>query len=72
VVLCLPTGSTPIPTYKELVRMNKEEGLSFKNVITFNLDEYANFFLMLTMNKICWSRTHTSRKLQLFHETSFI
>jgi glucosamine-6-phosphate deaminase len=39
-VLGLATGSTPIGVYKELVRMHKEEGLSFKNVITFNLDEY--------------------------------
>lgn len=40
VVLGLATGSTPINLYDELVRMHKEEGLSFKNVITFNLDEY--------------------------------
>lgn len=39
-VLGLATGSTPISLYAELVRMHKEEGLSFKNVITFNLDEY--------------------------------
>ena len=39
-VLGLATGSTPIIMYKELVRLHKEEGLSFKNVITFNLDEY--------------------------------
>ena len=39
-VLGLATGSTPISMYKELVRMHKEEGLSFKNVVTFNLDEY--------------------------------
>ena len=39
-VLGLATGSTPIGLYAELVRMHKEEGLSFKNVITFNLDEY--------------------------------
>src|SRR5213595_3646257 len=39
-VLGLATGSTPISMYKELVRLHKEEGLSFKNVITFNLDEY--------------------------------
>lgn len=39
-VLGLATGSTPKGVYKELVRMHKEEGLSFKNVITFNLDEY--------------------------------
>jgi glucosamine-6-phosphate deaminase len=39
-VLGLATGSTPIGMYKELVRLHKEDGLSFKNVITFNLDEY--------------------------------
>jgi glucosamine-6-phosphate deaminase len=39
-VLGLATGSSPISVYDELVRMHKEEGLSFKNVITFNLDEY--------------------------------
>ncbi|QES89724.1 glucosamine-6-phosphate deaminase [Rhizosphaericola mali] len=39
-VLGLATGSTPIYIYDELVRLHKEEGLSFKNVITFNLDEY--------------------------------
>ena len=40
IVLGLATGSTPIKVYEELVRMHKEEGLSFKNVVTFNLDEY--------------------------------
>ncbi len=39
-ILGMATGSTPIHLYKELVRMHREEGLSFKNVITFNLDEY--------------------------------
>ncbi|WP_430973978.1 glucosamine-6-phosphate deaminase [Sunxiuqinia rutila] len=39
-VLGLATGSSPVQIYRELVRMHKEEGLSFKNVITFNLDEY--------------------------------
>jgi glucosamine-6-phosphate deaminase len=39
-VLGLATGSTPIFVYQELVRLHREEGLSFANVITFNLDEY--------------------------------
>lgn len=39
-VLGLATGSTPTAIYAELVRMHREEGLSFSNVITFNLDEY--------------------------------
>ncbi|KAL9657259.1 hypothetical protein ABK040_011480 [Willaertia magna] len=39
-VLCLPTGSTPILTYKALVEKYKQGKVSFENVITFNLDEY--------------------------------
>ncbi|PTQ99871.1 glucosamine-6-phosphate deaminase [Mucilaginibacter yixingensis] len=39
-VLGLATGVTPIGVYNELIRLHKEEGLSFQNVITFNLDEY--------------------------------
>ena len=39
-VLGLATGSSPISIYQELIRLHQEEGLSFKNVITFNLDEY--------------------------------
>jgi glucosamine-6-phosphate deaminase len=40
IVLGLATGSSPIPVYNELVRLHREKGLSFRNVITFNLDEY--------------------------------
>lgn len=39
-VLGLATGSSPIQVYAELVRMHKKEGLSFQNVVSFNLDEY--------------------------------
>ncbi len=39
-VLGLATGSTPIGVYRELIRMHQQEGLSFANVVTFNLDEY--------------------------------
>ena len=39
-VLGLATGSSPKTVYTELIRLHKEEGLSFKNVVTFNLDEY--------------------------------
>lgn len=39
-VLGLATGSTPVGVYAELVRMHREDGLSFQNVVTFNLDEY--------------------------------
>ncbi len=40
-VLGLATGSSPLPLYRELVRMHREEGLSFRDVTTFNLDEYV-------------------------------
>ncbi|MCL6293921.1 glucosamine-6-phosphate deaminase [Jejuia spongiicola] len=39
-LLGLATGSSPVKVYEELVRMHKEEGLSFANVVSFNLDEY--------------------------------
>ena len=39
-VLGLATGSSPVGVYNELVRMHREENLSFANVVTFNLDEF--------------------------------
>ena len=39
-MLGLATGSSPKTVYAELVRMHREEGLSFRNVVSFNLDEY--------------------------------
>ncbi|MDB2345438.1 hypothetical protein OAR37_03550 [Flavobacteriaceae bacterium] len=51
-VLGLATGSSPIGVYKELVRLHKEEGLSFKKVVSFNLDEYFG----LKARKITCSR----------------
>jgi glucosamine-6-phosphate deaminase len=41
-VLGLPTGSSPLGMYKELIGLNKKGVVSFKNVITFNMDEYVN------------------------------
>jgi len=40
-VLGLATGNTPLPLYRELIRLHREEGLSFRNVTSFNLDEYV-------------------------------
>lgn len=39
-VLGLPTGSTPLGTYRELIKLNQAGKLSFENVVTFNMDEY--------------------------------
>ena len=40
-VLGCPTGSSPLGMYKELIRLNKQGKVSFKNVVTFNMDEYV-------------------------------
>ena len=40
-VLGLPTGSSPLGVYKKLIEMNKAGKVSFKNVVTFNMDEYV-------------------------------
>ena len=40
-VLGLPTGSTPLGMYKELIKMYNERKVSFENVVTFNMDEYV-------------------------------
>lgn len=40
-VLGLPTGSTPLGTYKKLIELYKSGKVSFKNVVTFNMDEYV-------------------------------
>jgi glucosamine-6-phosphate deaminase len=59
-VLGLATGSTPKTLYAELVRMHKEEGLSFKNVISFNLDEYY------PIDKEAWQSYHSFMHRNLF------
>jgi glucosamine-6-phosphate deaminase len=41
-VLGLPTGSSPLGMYKELINLNKAGKVSFRNVVTFNMDEYVN------------------------------
>jgi len=40
-VLGLPTGSSPLGMYKQLIKLNKAKKVSFKNVVTFNMDEYV-------------------------------
>jgi glucosamine-6-phosphate deaminase len=54
--LGLATGSTPKGVYAELIRMHREEGLSFQNVITFNLDEYypINFTALQSYVRFMW------------------
>jgi glucosamine-6-phosphate deaminase len=59
-VLGLATGSSPVRLYRQLVRLHRESGLSFKNVITFNLDEYYGL-----------PRTHPESYWRFMHEQLF-
>jgi glucosamine-6-phosphate deaminase len=65
-VLGMATGSTPKTLYAELVRMHKEEGLSFKNVISYNLDEY------FPMNHDAPQSYHTFMHKQLFSHVDIL
>jgi glucosamine-6-phosphate deaminase len=59
-VLGLATGSTPVRLYRQLIRRHREQGLSFKTVITFNLDEYYGL-----------PRTHPESYWRFMHEQLF-
>ena len=59
-VLGLATGSTPVRLYRQLIRLHREEGLSFRNVVTFNLDEYYGI-----------PRTHPESYWRFMHEQLF-
>ncbi len=62
-VIGLATGSSPKTLYAELVRMHKNEGLSFKNVIAFNLDQYY------PMDKDALQSYHYFMRKNLFEQT---
>jgi glucosamine-6-phosphate deaminase len=57
-VLGLPTGSTPVGVYRELIRMHQEEGLDLSRVITFNLDEYYGIEPTQAQSYHRWMREH--------------
>ncbi|MEX2043857.1 MAG: glucosamine-6-phosphate deaminase [Opitutus sp.] len=59
-VLGLATGSTPVRLYRQLIRLHREEGLSFGRVIAFNLDEYYGL-----------PRTHPESYWRFMHEQLF-
>jgi len=62
-VIGLATGSSPKTLYAELVRMHKQEGLSFRNVIAFNLDQYY------PMDKDALQSYHYFMRKNLFEQT---
>jgi glucosamine-6-phosphate deaminase len=57
-VLGLPTGSTPVGVYRELIRMHREEKLDFSRVATFNLDEYYGVAPEQLQSYHRWMREH--------------
>ncbi len=59
-VLGLPTGSSPIGVYRELIRMNRAGEVSFANVVTFNMDEYVGL-----------PREHDQSYWYFMHDTFF-
>jgi glucosamine-6-phosphate deaminase len=59
-VLGLATGSTPVRLYRQLIRLHREDNLSFRNVVTFNLDEYHGL-----------PRTHPESYWRFMHEQFF-
>jgi glucosamine-6-phosphate deaminase len=59
-VLGLATGSTPVRLYRQLVRLHREESLSFRSVVTFNLDEYYGL-----------PRSHPESYWRFMHEQLF-
>lgn len=60
IVLGLPTGSTPLATYKELINLHKAGLVSFKNVVSFNMDEYVGL-----------DRNHEQSYYTFMHENFF-
>ena len=67
-VLGLATGATPIEVYNELIRMHKEEGLSFQNVVTFNLDEYYPMKPTAKQSYVAFMREHLFDHIDIVKE----
>lgn len=64
-VLGLATGSTPLGTYAELVRMHREEALDFSRVTTFNLDEYVGLAADHPQSYRAFMREHLFRHINV-------
>lgn len=67
-VLGLATGATPTKIYKELVRQHKEEGLSFQNVVTFNLDEYYPMLPTAEQSYVAFMNKHLFSHVDILKE----
>ena len=72
IVLGLSTGNSPISVYKELVRLHKEEALSFKNVISFNLDEYYPMQPDASQSYVAFMKHHLFDHIDILEENIHI
>jgi glucosamine-6-phosphate deaminase len=64
-VLGLPTGSTPVGVYRELIRLHREEGLDFSHVVTFNIDEYYGVQPEQAQSYHQWMQQHLFRHINI-------
>ncbi len=71
-VLGLPTGSTPVSVYRELIRTHQEDGFDFSNVVTFNLDEYYGLEADRLQSYHRWMRTHLFSHINIPEENIHI
>ena len=71
-VLGLPTGSTPVGIYRELIRLHREEGLDLSNVVTFNLDEYLGLAPDRLQSYRRWMQEHFFKDVNIPAENIFI
>ena len=72
ILLGLSTGNSPVQVYKELVRMHKEDGLSFKNVISFNLDEYYPMQPDASQSYVAFMKYHLFDHIDIKKENIYI
>ncbi|MGE0757263.1 MAG: glucosamine-6-phosphate deaminase [Pirellulaceae bacterium] len=71
-VLGLPTGSTPVGVYRELIRMHRDEGLDFTHVVTFNIDEYFGLQPDQPQSYHLWMHQHLFRHINIRRENVHI
>ena len=70
--LGLATGSTPLGTYKELIRLHKREKLDFSQVVTFNLDEYVGLKPTHPQSYRCFMNQNLFKHINIRLENTFV
>lgn len=71
-VLGLATGSTPLDLYSKLAELNQQQRISFKNVTTFNLDEYLGIPADHSLSYRCFMNTHLFKHIDIPYENTHL